>query len=58
MSPKERIEEAHGLWELTMVRLAAAVEFGVQHPLLGGLVDEERRAFAHWQAVSAEAVRA
>lgn len=57
LTPQEKIEEAHGLWELAVVRLATMAEVGVTHPLLRAAVDEERAAFAHWQAVSNAATR-
>lgn len=55
MNAKERIEEAHGLWELAVVRLAALAEAGAPKPSLLKAVKEEREAFAAWAAVSAAA---
>ena len=60
MSPEQRIEEAHGLWELCVVRVAAMAELlsyaEMQSPLLLQAVKDERAAFINWQKVSREAV--
>ncbi len=59
MSPEQRIEEAHGLWELCVARVAAMAELlsyiEMQSPLLSQAVKDERVAFSHWQNVSKEA---
>lgn len=61
MTDEERIEEAHGLWEIAVVRLAAisAVAFTgdgrVDKTLWENARDEECRAFGVWQRVSDEA---
>ncbi len=51
---KDRIEEAHGLWELQVARLAALVEGGVRGSLLKAASKDEREAFTNWQRVSRE----
>lgn len=67
MSPEERIEEAHGLWELAVTRVAAIAEVLSATPrdmvvvpvdLLASAVKLEREAFACWQDVSREAIGA
>ena len=58
MSDQERIEEAHGLWELAVTRVAALAEAmasigqPVPDALLHDAVSKEREAFAHWQRIS------
>lgn len=52
VNDRERIEEAHGLWELAICRLAALVEGGAKRELIRRAVDGERRAFYHWREVS------
>lgn len=56
MSPTERIEEAHGLWEIDVTRLAALVEAGASRDKLNAAHKEERASYAWWKAVSREAV--
>lgn len=56
MGPAERIEEAHGLWELDAARLAALVEAGASRDRLNAAHKEERASFAWWKAVSREAI--
>lgn len=55
LTPGERIEEAHGLWELAVVRLAAMVEADAPRGLLSGASADEREAFRRWREVSREA---
>jgi ABC-type microcin C transport system permease subunit YejB len=61
MSPQERIEEAHGLWELAVQRVSAIAEAtalielqpgGPVSQLLAQAVAAERDALEHWRAVS------
>jgi hypothetical protein len=52
MNAKERIEEAHGLWELEAVRLMAFVEAGASKEYLRAGAIAARRAFDHWQQIS------
>ncbi len=52
MTDQEKLEEAHGLWELAVARLAAFVEAGVEGQKLLQATAEERRTFAHWQRIS------
>lgn len=62
MTPTEKIEEAHGLWELQVARVAAMVEIlfddttviltALQAESLRDASDKERVAFEHWQNVS------
>ena len=56
MTDRERIEEAHGLWELAVARVAALVEAGARRKMLLEAVAIERTAFARWTRVSAIAV--
>lgn len=56
MDAQARIEEAHGLWELAIVRLAAFVEVGAPKEKVDEALAQERRAFKVWQAVSDHAV--
>lgn len=62
MTPHERIEEAHGLWELAVQRVAAlaeiAVELGRVPVTMHEAVVEERAAFRRWQDVSRKALEA
>ncbi len=51
MTQEQRIEEAHGLWELSIVRVAAFAEVGMYKAMEAAII-EERKAFAHWQEVS------
>jgi len=55
MSPQERIEEAHGLWELAICRLAALAEAGRTREGLKDAIEKERQAFEHWRRISVEA---
>lgn len=58
MNARERIEEAHGLWELAIARVAAFTEIivstgkGASNALIRDAVVAERKAFYHWQEVS------
>lgn len=54
MDPSTRIQEAHGLWELTITRLAAFVECGADPASLQQASKDEREAFTNWQRVSKE----
>jgi hypothetical protein len=63
LDPDERIEEAHGLWELAAARVCALSEAIVAtdgkaavHELLIAAVELERSAFEHWREISAAAV--
>lgn len=58
MTPQEKIEEIHGIWEIAIVRLAALVEGGADEGVIRSAVQSERAAFAQWQAVTIDAVRA
>lgn len=72
MTDAEKLEEAHGLWELAVARVAALTGAAVYEPegsmvhdvgsgislgVLRAAVEEERAAFRHWTVVS-EAVTA
>lgn len=48
----QRIQEAHGLWELQVARLAAFAEIGAPRKLMVSASRDERAAFANWQSVS------
>jgi len=54
MDPGRRVEEAHGLWELAIARLAAFVECGAKPTQLAKASADERGAFENWQRVSRE----
>lgn len=59
LEPKDRVEEAHGLWELAVTRVALLVENCCSgHPtslaMMKQCSSEERDAFKNWQAVSRE----
>lgn len=58
MTPQERIEEVHGLWELAVARVCALAHALVERdPVAQSLVDavnDERAAFRAWTDVSAE----
>ncbi len=54
MDVSRLIDEAHGLWELAVTRLAALVEARVGAPLLSQASKDERDAFANWKRVSRE----
>lgn len=54
LEPASRIEEAHGLWELLVARVAAFVEAGADKRALMAASKEERDAFLNWQRVSKE----
>ena len=64
IKPEQRIQEAHGLWELQVSRLIGVVEIYVstsqsrEGDLLSDLLRkfsrEERVAFENWQRVSKE----
>lgn len=66
LEPEHAIEEAHGLWELQVSRVAAMVEIlfddntatvtSIQMETLRDASDDEREAFAHWQEVSKHAL--
>lgn len=56
LSDKEKIEEAHGLWELSAARLAAFVEVGALAERVQEASRDERNAFDHWQHISSQAV--
>lgn len=64
MTDKERIEEAHGLWELAVARLSAFAEIGARLGLTDSVFTDmlaaaslkERAAFAIWERISREAV--
>lgn len=49
---EQRIEEAHGLWELAVVRLAAMAESGASKRLVKNAVKAERKTFRNWQRIS------
>lgn len=64
LSPRERIEEAHGIWELEVVRVAALAEAAARltdarrlRPLLVAARAAERAAFHYWQVISAGALK-
>lgn len=57
MTPEQQIEEAHGLWELAIVRLATFVEAGAIGSKVDELVRKEREAFSHWEDVSRRALK-
>lgn len=54
LEARTRIEEAHGLWELRIARVAALVEGGAAAELLQRASAEERDAFDNWQRISRE----
>ena len=54
IATEQRILEAHGLWELAVVRVAAFAECGAKPLLLKQAVSAERDAFVNWQRVSKE----
>lgn len=54
MDPQARINEAHGLWELCVVRLVALIEGGVNGQALIAAIQDERDTFANWKRVSRE----
>lgn len=56
MNAKERIEEAHGLWELAVVRVALLAEIGINDTHMAIAIREERNAFRHWENVSRSAL--
>lgn len=54
---EQRILEAHGLWELAVVRVAAIAEPALtagNRKLLAAASKDEREAFLNWQRVSRE----
>ena len=64
MDDREKIEEAHGLWELAVVRLAALAELiaidtslgtASFHVIFSKAAEDERIARKNWIAVSEEA---
>jgi len=57
MDSRDKIEEAHGLWEMAIVRLAAMAELNAPAVLITRAVEEERAAFRNWREVSVVAVR-
>lgn len=65
MTDEQKNEEAHGLWEIAVARLAAVAEVlsaeGVSEDIrpseLRPLVKAERDAFAAWQEVSKRVTR-
>lgn len=64
MDDRDKIEEAHGLWELAIVRLATIVEAGLKckvalpDEMVAAAVADERAAFKRWQEVSCYATGA
>lgn len=63
LPPRERIEEAHGLWELAAARALALAEAVVAtdgkpsvHELMAEALVAEREAYTHWKVVSDEAL--
>lgn len=56
MSPQDRIEEAHGLWELAIVRVSCMVEVGADKSWITEALKEERRAYLQWKAVSSVSI--
>ncbi len=52
MNDREKVEEAHGLWKVALVRLAAFVEAGAPEKKIAEALAEERCAFVRWQTVS------
>lgn len=58
IDPRRRIDEAHGLWELAVTRVAAlleahvSMETGIHGWLLVQASTDERTAFTNWQRVS------
>lgn len=57
MTDQARIEEAHGLWELAVARVAALAEAGAARPLMARAVAEERAYFNAWAAISDEVTK-
>lgn len=49
MTAEQQNEEAHGLWELAVARLAALVEAGAKQQFVTSAVTNERSAFFFWQ---------
>lgn len=52
IDPQTAIEEAHGLWELAVVRLVAFVESGAGEGYINQALREERAAFKVWSDIS------
>jgi DNA-binding FadR family transcriptional regulator len=52
MKKTQRIQEAHGLWELAIARLAAMVEADADRARIRIASTDEREAFRNWQRVS------
>ena len=50
----QRIQEAHGLWEMQIARLCGLVEGKADRRRLDAASKDEREAFANWQRVSKE----
>lgn len=59
MTPEQRIEEAHGLWELAAQRVCALAELPITEDVALKIKEasiDERQALVQWQAVSKEAL--
>lgn len=63
MTPQERIEEAHGLWEISVTRALAMVTERIRTlardailPQIQIALAEERAAFVQWVAISKDAL--
>lgn len=54
IQPGQRIQEAHGLWEMQIARLCGLVEGKADRKLLDSASKDEREAFRNWQRVSKE----
>lgn len=52
MNDRDKIEEAHGLWELAIVRLAAFVECGAAKEVIREAIKDERASFYKWSDAS------
>lgn len=57
MTPREKLEEAHGLWELEIARLAALAEAGAKPAALAAASKRERDAFEFWSKTAREAIQ-
>lgn len=54
LTPKERIEEAHGIWELEIQRLFAFVECQSPVTYLMQALSHTKLAYDNWKKVSKE----
>ena len=57
MTAQERIEEAHGIWELEIQRLFAFVECQAPVTLVMQALASTRQAYDHWKQVSKDALK-